>query len=779
MIPSLCILFVNALSVFADSACVQRLNRRFSDLLTGRMSVLDVSHDVGKRALDVMTEVFRQNSANANDGYHSSLWSALARLVDEARTLTAERLIGWLGGENGEIVRLCHGGDLGAAKLGVDVTEAIQSVQDSALEFQRLLESVQQSLVQEAQVASFIPGQERQLNYFIEVTSGIKFTAILKETDHASLQSSILSENLYDYVDRLTTGVARAVAKASHIIEVLAIAGSREIEVHASGRLLFSKQIAQMEQESGFNATISNDDYLQTGQNTWVVPLRNKPSTVHVISISNQTLKHVVENVLSNLFESFSNGSNESVLIVEDAVRSEPWELSLRPVHLSWVQKEIDSWEDSENAESLRSAPDSPLTRIGFIKSCWRRHQGTLSVEESVEMCMQSFGWQGAEKAFHDLTYAWEVSQKETWSGLSVPEDSRFAESKDLDGVLLPYVSLHENILRSPQSKHEKLLVYSCNALHACGGNGDRFNGIVSAFLLAVLTDRSFIIDADFPYPLQLLWAPNRIDWRAAGNPGVLYGHREYIDKKKEFVLDLQKLVTDQSPILSISLNHRHIGPILDYFCRIAGKSGELAQRLKSVRFLAGAIHQFLFKESPYLKRIREDVLRRAFDAAPNHSPSSITDLPRYIAIHFRSGNGSPNSWNDPARHSVETDMKIFLACAEKVDRKLKLPTQTKWFLSADVDPSSFTPILESNAYWKSKVIYYSDPSSLVHTDRSFDAVSLVSGAVYAHASQVILSQAVAGVVSRSYFGEVAMEIGSVREVYYWDGCVKIDLTSS
>lgn len=57
-----------------------------------------------------------------------------------------------------------------------------------------------------------------------------------------------------------------------------------------------------------------------------------------------------------------------------------------------------------------------------------------------------------------------------------------------------------------------KYIVYQCYEI--CGGLGDRQKGIVSAYLLAVLTGRTFVIDMPFPCQLEIFMQPNKYNWR-------------------------------------------------------------------------------------------------------------------------------------------------------------------------------------------------------------------------------------------------------------------------
>ena len=57
-----------------------------------------------------------------------------------------------------------------------------------------------------------------------------------------------------------------------------------------------------------------------------------------------------------------------------------------------------------------------------------------------------------------------------------------------------------------------KLLVYECETAW-CGGLGDREKGIMSAFLLALLTDRTLVIDHRKTCDIKKFLKPNLYDW--------------------------------------------------------------------------------------------------------------------------------------------------------------------------------------------------------------------------------------------------------------------------
>jgi len=54
-------------------------------------------------------------------------------------------------------------------------------------------------------------------------------------------------------------------------------------------------------------------------------------------------------------------------------------------------------------------------------------------------------------------------------------------------------------------------LVYTCDK--KCGGLADRQKGMVGAYLLALLTDRKFVIDMTYPCEMEQFWIPNEYNW--------------------------------------------------------------------------------------------------------------------------------------------------------------------------------------------------------------------------------------------------------------------------
>ena len=57
----------------------------------------------------------------------------------------------------------------------------------------------------------------------------------------------------------------------------------------------------------------------------------------------------------------------------------------------------------------------------------------------------------------------------------------------------------------------DKTMIYSCRSF--CGGWGDRLRGITSVYILALLTNRRFMIDMNYPCEILRVVQPNLVNW--------------------------------------------------------------------------------------------------------------------------------------------------------------------------------------------------------------------------------------------------------------------------
>ncbi|CAF3902742.1 unnamed protein product, partial [Adineta steineri] len=56
----------------------------------------------------------------------------------------------------------------------------------------------------------------------------------------------------------------------------------------------------------------------------------------------------------------------------------------------------------------------------------------------------------------------------------------------------------------------DNTMIYSCQSF--CGGWGDRLRGILSVYILALLTNRHFMIDMNYPCEILKVLQPNVVN---------------------------------------------------------------------------------------------------------------------------------------------------------------------------------------------------------------------------------------------------------------------------
>mmetsp|Transcript_99456 Transcript_99456/g.280655 ORF Transcript_99456/g.280655 Transcript_99456/m.280655 type:complete len:336 (+) Transcript_99456:2-1009(+) len=311
-----------------------------------------------------------------------------------------------------------------------------------------------------------------------------------------------------------------------------------------------------------------------------------------------------------------------------------------------------------------------------------------------------------------------------------------------------------------------RVLVYNCQPFAQCGGHGDRVNGVVTAFMLAVLTRRVFLLDSESPVPLQLLLSPKLIDWRVRGSVLATAGlrHRAYHDKRREFEADIDRLAHDPAPVLVLSGNYRMLRSLFEA-PSLRGAAVELGLPARAPAFLVAEVFDVLFTPAPALGREILMLRERA---------GGLEDG-QFIAIHLRTGDVS---W-DPARHG-KAELGSFLDCAREAEGELRLSTafDMPWLLATDsAEVARVASELPEAVDGKLRI-----PGAVgrIHIDRS-EFAEVVEGAVANYAEWILFGRAAAVVLSRSFFGETAAEIGRVRHTYFAPGgaCIRMDLSSS
>lgn len=88
---------------------------------------------------------------------------------------------------------------------------------------------------------------------------------------------------------------------------------------------------------------------------------------------------------------------------------------------------------------------------------------------------------------------------------LSSRNHERFIRLYKKYNLLLNITAFRTNYLS------DKTMIYSCESF--CGGWGDRLRGIMSVYILALLSNRHFMIDMNYPCDVLKVLQPNYVNW--------------------------------------------------------------------------------------------------------------------------------------------------------------------------------------------------------------------------------------------------------------------------
>lgn len=541
-----------------------------------------------------------------------------------------------------------------------------------------------------------------------------------------------------------------------------------------------------------------------------------------VLLVSNRTCAGTIDRLWSEtelLLDTVEDGVLR-VLWLEDSIR-DPWVTAERPVHALWLSQ------SNRNLAARRGAVGKGVSVL------WRRHQNTLD-SESVARAHVGGGKPACHRALlYDARNtgsgatgcdaAWGASAgalpggelahplRELLRSLSTHDPARVAWPAGASPLgagppaavgtegdegpygsaawatagLGQYLAWHARAVEAWQSDDPagpRALVYVCNPFSLCGGHGDRTNGILSAFLLALLTSRAFFVDLDSPLPLGLVLQPRRragggflLDWRLRGGAAGSASQSSYIDDRSAFQEDLAWLAHDPSRVVLISMNHREAGAILSH-PTLRARAEALGLRRRPN--LYARLWATLFEPAPPL-RTRLLAAQEELGLGgqlPWEAAEPAGSREGFLAIHFRAGNESARSWWDPGRHPLSS-IQMFLDCADYVEHELGLPKDTRWFLSADTEAAlQAEPVVELRE--RGKVVVLGEDWRIAHVDRSSAGLGF-EGYVDSYVAYLLIASARAVVLSRSYFGETAAEIGAAPDAYFAEGCVRVDLSAS
>jgi hypothetical protein len=208
----------------------------------------------------------------------------------------------------------------------------------------------------------------------------------------------------------------------------------------------------------------------------------------------------------------------------------------------------------------------------------------------------------------------------------------------------------HAKIIADLDRKNSSsLIVFACDSSFPCGGLGDRMKGLVTAFVMALVTNSEFMVQWNSPVPLQEFFSLPRT-WKL----------EQDAERRLEY-------------FRSLPIEQKVSMVVLDWWK--PEKVHELKNhsfRLLTCRTNLATWMDFLNDEdfSPFSKAYGLDaigvygvfrVAARAFFSIPTTPllavmqsvKSRLGENRRWVGVHFRQGGENLTGWTDPARHSA------------------------------------------------------------------------------------------------------------------------------
>ncbi|XP_076438921.1 uncharacterized protein LOC143277866 [Babylonia areolata] len=88
--------------------------------------------------------------------------------------------------------------------------------------------------------------------------------------------------------------------------------------------------------------------------------------------------------------------------------------------------------------------------------------------------------------------------------------------------VIPPHLLNARSEPSSSSPPRQRYIIYLCTGNMTCCGWGDRQHGILSAYLISLVTNRTFGVDMSIPCPIGMLFHPRIVDWKI--NASALVG---------------------------------------------------------------------------------------------------------------------------------------------------------------------------------------------------------------------------------------------------------------
>lgn len=313
---------------------------------------------------------------------------------------------------------------------------------------------------------------------------------------------------------------------------------------------------------------------------------------------------------------------------------------------------------------------------------------------------------------------------------------SPYNEITSMPPWMTAYVNLHPHY-----KPNEPYIKWVCRRQGTgCGGLGDRLNGIVMSLYIAIMTNRTLILEWN---DLETFLEPAFIQWNASLSSLPIPKERiSTVDNRNDsFLVEPCQEKHDaigiefHDNLLTYESDMNTSKCMTEYWNRFGGRQDD--RPLFHVGFWT------LFRFTRKVPE-RADFLREAAGMQKN-SP--------YIAVHIRTGKGA--TWDDPVRHGSLDDLHQFYDCAVKIQKGMKQRFPSEELLDTYI-ASDNNDVKKQIHSWSENIKFVSE-LEVFHIDRT-DAKDLDNAdqaMLDVWAELKVLIDATCLVMSRSKFSDV------------------------
>ena len=280
-----------------------------------------------------------------------------------------------------------------------------------------------------------------------------------------------------------------------------------------------------------------------------------------------------------------------------------------------------------------------------------------------------------------------------------------------MDLLHLKYAAvLNISAFHQPQS--DKTMTYSCGK--RCNGWGDRVRGVMSVYVLALLTRRRFMIDMDTPCSLSRFLQPNIVNWTFR-EPSSSSGQNRRrlviggMSFRKREINELTTVITSTNFVtrwesyddISITTNGYLVRrALMNPHVNSSWLIGQLPTNMASDTKLFSLLFEILFKPTTTLTTAVERIL---------HVPYKSL-----ICVHIRQGKNPSNPHDSyfPLRRNITQTMISFL---DTMMGEINVD-DTRIFVTSDSDAA----IQQMRRHFLNAVVTVR--GTIVHIDRTYTA---------------------------------------------------------